>query len=213
MEKAVEAFRTISEVAEELDVPKHVLRFWEGKFPQVKPMKRGGGRRYYRPDDVVLLKGIRRLLYDEGYTIKGVQKVIRDSGSEFVKTTGADAGPGVGGSGAIERPVVAAEPKPEGAPVPEMAARATPRARGRLAATVAVVAPPAVAEKPARLLRRAPAVAEIVQPGAAPRALLEEAAPALSVEQTRRLRQARRELEICLHLLANDDDDGHSVND
>jgi DNA-binding transcriptional MerR regulator len=85
MEKAAEAFRTISEVAEELDVPKHVLRFWEGKFTQIKPMKRGGGRRYYRPEDVELLRGIRRLLHDEGYTIKGVQKVIKQSGVEFVK--------------------------------------------------------------------------------------------------------------------------------
>ena len=85
MEKSAEAFRTISEVADELEVPKHVLRFWEGKFTQIKPMKRGGGRRYYRPEDVELLRGIRRLLHDEGYTIKGVQKVIRQSGVEFVK--------------------------------------------------------------------------------------------------------------------------------
>jgi DNA-binding transcriptional MerR regulator len=85
MEKSAEAFRTISEVAEELDVPKHVLRFWEGKFAQVKPMKRGGGRRYYRPDDVELLRGIRRLLHEEGYTIKGVQKLIRQSSVDYVK--------------------------------------------------------------------------------------------------------------------------------
>jgi DNA-binding transcriptional MerR regulator len=85
MEKSAEAFRTISEVADELKVPKHVLRFWEGKFTQIKPMKRGGGRRYYRPDDVEFLRGIRRLLHDEGYTIKGVQKVIKQSGVEFVK--------------------------------------------------------------------------------------------------------------------------------
>lgn len=85
MNKAADAFRTISEVASELEVPKHVLRFWEGKFPQIRPMKRGGGRRYYRPEDVALLKGIRRLLYDEGYTIKGVQKVLRDQGVDFVK--------------------------------------------------------------------------------------------------------------------------------
>ena len=75
MAKALEAFRTISEVADELDVPKHVLRFWEGKFPQIRPMKRGGGRRYYRPEDVELLKGIRVLLHLEGFTIRGVQKL------------------------------------------------------------------------------------------------------------------------------------------
>jgi DNA-binding transcriptional MerR regulator len=82
--KAPDAFRTISEVAEELDLPQHVLRFWETRFPQIKPMKRGGGRRYYRPDDVELLKGIRHLLYDHGYTIKGVQKLLKNNGNKFV---------------------------------------------------------------------------------------------------------------------------------
>jgi DNA-binding transcriptional MerR regulator len=78
LEKSAGAFRTISEVAEELDVPQHVLRFWETKFPQVRPLKRGGGRRYYRPEDVDLLRAIRSLLYQEGYTIKGVQKLMRE---------------------------------------------------------------------------------------------------------------------------------------
>jgi DNA-binding transcriptional MerR regulator len=78
--KSEAAFRTISEVADELDVPQHVLRFWESKFPQVKPLKRGGGRRYYRPEDVALLRRIRDLLYSEGYTIKGVQKLLREGG-------------------------------------------------------------------------------------------------------------------------------------
>jgi DNA-binding transcriptional MerR regulator len=78
VEKSPAAFRTISEVAEELDVPQHVLRFWESKFPQVKPLKRGGGRRYYRPEDVVLLRRIRQCLYQEGYTIKGVQRLLRE---------------------------------------------------------------------------------------------------------------------------------------
>ncbi len=78
--KSPTAFRTISEVASELDVPQHVLRFWESKFSQVKPLKRGGGRRYYRPEDVALLERIRSLLYSDGYTIKGVQKVLRDAG-------------------------------------------------------------------------------------------------------------------------------------
>lgn len=85
MEKSSSAFRTISEVAEELAVPKHVLRFWEGKFSQLRPMKRGGGRRYYRPEDVDLLRGIRWLLYDDGYTIKGVQRILRGNGVRFVK--------------------------------------------------------------------------------------------------------------------------------
>ena len=76
--KAPSAFRTISEVADTLDLPQHVLRFWETKFKQIRPMKRGGGRRYYRPEDVALLRRIQSLLYDEGYTIKGVQKLLRD---------------------------------------------------------------------------------------------------------------------------------------
>jgi DNA-binding transcriptional MerR regulator len=84
VDKAPEAFRTISEVAEELEVPKHVLRFWEAKFAQLKPMKRGGGRRYYRPEDVALLRGIRFLLYNDGYTIRGVQKILREHGPRFV---------------------------------------------------------------------------------------------------------------------------------
>jgi DNA-binding transcriptional MerR regulator len=82
--KAPDAFRTISEVAEELDLPQHVLRFWETRFSQIKPLKRGGGRRYYRPQDVELLKGIRHLLYGEGYTIRGVQRILREQGARFV---------------------------------------------------------------------------------------------------------------------------------
>lgn len=95
-QKSAQAFRTISEVAAELDVPQHVLRFWESKFSHVKPMKRGGGRRYYRPEDVDLLRGIRSLLYEDGFTIKGVQKVFREHGVRFVSNVtkpGSDRSP------------------------------------------------------------------------------------------------------------------------
>ncbi|MBO0664203.1 MerR family transcriptional regulator [Jiella sp. MQZ9-1] len=88
-EKGEDAFRTISEVAEELDLPQHVLRFWESRFAQIRPLKRGGGRRYYRPDDVELLRGIRYLLYVKGYTIKGVQRVLKENGSRFVIAIGS----------------------------------------------------------------------------------------------------------------------------
>ncbi len=88
VEKSPDAFRTISEAAEELDVPQHVLRFWETKFSQIKPMKRAGGRRYYRPGDVELLKGIRSLLYKEGYTIRGVQKILKEDGASYVAGVG-----------------------------------------------------------------------------------------------------------------------------
>jgi DNA-binding transcriptional MerR regulator len=86
LDKAPDAFRTISEVADDLKVPQHVLRFWESRFAQIKPMKRAGGRRYYRPDDVDLLRGIHHLLYGEGYTIRGVQRILKEQGIKFVET-------------------------------------------------------------------------------------------------------------------------------
>src|SRR5260221_4475533 len=98
--KSAEAFRTISEVEIELDVPQHVLRFWESRFAQIKPVKRAGGRRYYRPDDVDLLKGIRALLYSDGFTIKGVQKVLKERGLRHVAEIGR------GGPPANPEPVV-----------------------------------------------------------------------------------------------------------
>jgi len=102
MAKAPDAFRTISEVAELLDTPAHVLRFWESKFSQIKPIKRAGSRRYYRPEDVALLGGIKTLLHEEGMTIKGAQKLIRDKGVKHIQTIG--------------------HPKAEGLAVPEDAA-------------------------------------------------------------------------------------------
>ena len=97
MDKAAEAFRNIGEVSEELGVRKHVLRFWEMKFPQLKPMKRGGGRRLYRPSDVELLRGIRHLLQNAGYTIKGVQRILRERGVDAVKVSGTGRVISVGG--------------------------------------------------------------------------------------------------------------------
>src|SRR3954471_18387933 len=93
MDKSPDAFRTISEVAEDLDLPQHVLRFWETRFPQIKPLKRGGGRRYYRPGDVDLLRGIRHLLYGEGYTIRGVQRILREQGVKFVAVVWHEGAP------------------------------------------------------------------------------------------------------------------------
>jgi len=103
LDKAPDAFRTISEVAEELDIPQHVLRFWETRFAQIKPMKRSGGRRYYRPDDVDLLKGIRRLLYGEGYTIRGVQRILKEHGIASVQRLADNSA--VASFGAIEEAV------------------------------------------------------------------------------------------------------------
>lgn len=106
--KSASAFRTISEVAGELDVPQHVLRFWESKFSQVKPLKRGGGRRYYRPEDIELLRTIRALLYRDGYTIKGVQKLLRDGAipadaADAVPAAAADANGSPSGPGLSAR--------------------------------------------------------------------------------------------------------------
>jgi DNA-binding transcriptional MerR regulator len=132
MDKSPEAFRTISEVAEQLDVPAHVLRFWETRFAQVKPVKRGGGRRYYRPEDVRLLRGIRGLLYDDGMTIKGVQKILREQGVRHViglGTPGDGADPAPPPKGA-PRPTVRAAPAPE----PALATAGAPPADGAASA-------------------------------------------------------------------------------
>ena len=124
--KAPDAFRTISEVAEDLDLPQHVLRFWETRFTQIKPLKRGGGRRYYRPQDVELLRGIRHLLYGEGYTIRGVQRLLREQGLRFVIAAS---------HGAIETSIVADDDQePGGAAAPAPAeGRSAERMARRLA--------------------------------------------------------------------------------
>ena len=103
MDKAPDAFRTISEVAHDLEIPQHVLRFWETRFAQIRPMKRSGGRRYYRPDDIDLLKGIRRLLYGEGYTIRGVQRILKEHGIGSVQRLADNSA--IASFGAIEEAI------------------------------------------------------------------------------------------------------------
>lgn len=110
LEKAPDAYRTISEVAEDLDVPQHVLRFWETRFSQIRPLKRGGGRRYYRPDDVALIKGIRALLYGQGYTIRGVQRILKDHGLKHVQALARGEATAVP---ARDNAPAAAQPAPE----------------------------------------------------------------------------------------------------
>jgi DNA-binding transcriptional MerR regulator len=132
MDKSPEAFRTISEVAEEMDVPQHVLRFWETRFPQIKPLKRGGGRRYYRPDDVDLLRAIKQLLYGEGYTIKGVQKLLREQGAALVARglVGREGAEATKAAAAVDTPA-AARPAADAGPAAQ---------RGDLAALRAILA-------------------------------------------------------------------------
>jgi len=136
MDKSPDAFRTISEVAEEMDLPQHVLLFWETRFPQIKPLKRGGGRRYYRPDDLDLLRAVKQLLYGEGYTIKGVQKLLREQGASLV------ARGFVGRERTESTPKIAANPAADKSPTPRPAAEARPAAvqRGDVAALRAVLA-------------------------------------------------------------------------
>lgn len=125
MNKSPDAFRTISEVAEDLDLPQHVLRFWETRFKEIKPLKRGGGRRYYRPDDVDLLRGIKHLLYDEGYTIRGLQRILKEQGLRFVVSVGrgeiaADAPPVLEPGGReFDAPDFASEGADDPGPYPE----------------------------------------------------------------------------------------------
>jgi DNA-binding transcriptional MerR regulator len=101
MEKSPEAFRTIREVADVMELPQHVLRFWESRFPQIRPIKRAGGRRYYRPDDVERLHLIKRLLYEEGYTIKGVQKLFKEQGAQALRNGTFDARPAFDAGGEL----------------------------------------------------------------------------------------------------------------
>jgi DNA-binding transcriptional MerR regulator len=126
-EKSPEAFRTISEAAASLDLPQHVLRFWETRFPQIKPLKRGGGRRYYRPDDVELLRAIRRLLYDEGYTIKGVQKMLREQGVSAIAEAPPEPPPAFRAPRAEPVAQVRIEPSLGEAEPPRTAAPSPPR--------------------------------------------------------------------------------------
>ena len=125
VEKAPDAFRTISEVADDLDLPQHVLRFWETRFQQIKPLKRGGGRRYYRPDDIDLLRGIQHLLYGEGYTIRGAQRILKDHGIKFVQSVWK---PGAAQPNRAREPLVEREPEPA-EPLPP----ARPASHGRRA--------------------------------------------------------------------------------
>jgi DNA-binding transcriptional MerR regulator len=205
VDKAPDAFRTISEVADDLDVPQHVLRFWETRFPHIKPMKRGGGRRYYRPDDVDLLRGIRHLLYGEGYTIRGVQRILKDSGIRFVQSvwkSGApqpepprveDASDGEENAGAAAEPILA-----RGEPTIEQADRGP----------VAVEQPAStIREQPARQLPRSnlqplPGPAEriapdIVQGAGEPRPV----AASRPLDALRKLQSTLYELGECRRLL------------
>jgi DNA-binding transcriptional MerR regulator len=226
LNKAPDAFRTISEVAEELDLPQHVLRFWESRFPHVKPLKRGGGRRYYRPEDVDLLRGIRRLLYSDGYTIKGVQRILREQGLRTVQSVGQgldvasltalppnspvedDAPDGeTGYNGALAAADVLASPDGlDESGVPPATAQRAPWSKNRAIAEVGgrAVAQVAKAKATNELAPAAAAsvaaVAVAVSPVTAP-SKPRWAAQGLAARDLDRLKQALVELEACRRLL------------
>jgi DNA-binding transcriptional MerR regulator len=201
--KAPDAFRTISEVAEDLDLPQHVLRFWETRFSQIKPLKRGGGRRYYRPEDVDLLRGIRHLLYGEGYTIRGAQRILKDHGVRFVQTVWQVGAP---------QPRKSPEDVDEGRDAGEPEGEQTRRLFGLLPS---VLAPEdaAAAGPDATALRHEPPIVEA--PGTSPaeaRDFAENGAPheppagmkalgGIGGDQRRRLEATLRELTECRQLL------------
>ena len=183
MDKAPDAFRTISEVADDLDVPQHVLRFWESRFAQIRPMKRGGGRRYYRPDDIDLLRGIRHLLYGQGYTIRGVQRILREQGPRFVQAVWQE--------GAPQPPVGQVGDDAE-------AERATER--GLFGLWPAMGAREEAEGAPDEAAEEEPDEAPHVRLGAASRPAA-PAPPQLPVEDIRRLRATLETLEACRKLL------------
>lgn len=181
MDKAPGAFRTISEVADEIDVPQHVLRFWESRFTQIRPMKRGGGRRFYRPEDVDLLRGVRHLLYGEGYTIRGVQRILREQGAGFVQS--------IWRTGAALPPVHADDRDED-----DEAAAASPRSEPDLSAFAVAserFVESAPQERPAE--RREPILA--TGPATSP------LKPGISGDERRKLRAALDELVACNRLL------------
>jgi integration host factor subunit alpha len=220
LNKAPEAFRTISEVADELDLPQHVLRFWESRFPHIKPLKRGGGRRYYRREDVELLRGIRRLLYGDGYTIRGVQRILREHGVRIVQSAGQGQPLGLrtpsseGESEAVQesdaRRGSAGLVQPFSAPTPSALDRADlndgAADRGRTPAMRPAEAPkrrdPDLESAQAMLSRPAAGVPEIPPPQPAATPAMPTGPPArLPSTELDRLERVLAELEACRQIL------------
>lgn len=196
MEKTEDAFRTISEAAEELDLPQHVLRFWETRFPQIRPLKRGGGRRYYRPDDVELLRAIRHLLYSEGYTIKGVQRMLKERGVRAVLAMRSEASEG--------RPVNDAPSRGAEAPIALSPDDSPPMTPLRDPAPILAPGPEdaeAGYEMAAHITAHPPAERAQTAFAPAPSAPQRPAAPAWTPEQKRKLDAAIAELAECRRIL------------
>jgi DNA-binding transcriptional MerR regulator len=199
VEKAPEAFRTISEVANDLELPQHVLRFWETRFQQIKPMKRGGGRRYYRPDDVDLLRGIRHLLYGEGYTIRGAQRILKDHGVKFVQHVWKAGAPQPARATQAEETDIPEAPPLR--PLPPSARRGeTDPAHRRLFGLLPSFLSSGPDEERLAQSRRTDTEAAILPSPLAPRTS-QSAAPALPPDMLLRLQDTLRELQECRKLL------------
>ena len=171
LKKAPNAFRTISEVADELHIPQHVLRFWETKFPQVKPLKRGGGRRYYRPDDITLLRRISDLLYIQGYTIKGVQRLLREGGGKLSDDIPPPA-PGEQAGTEAEQDGPAADDDNPLLPMPGLPPAAPPAPPRATARPAAKPAPPAARGEDGEAVQLRATLAEVLRELESLRALL-----------------------------------------
>ena len=202
MDKAPEAFRTISEVADDLDLPQHVLRFWETRFQQIKPMKRGGGRRYYRPDDIDLLRGIRHLLYGEGYTIRGAQRILKDHGVKFVQHVWKAGAPQPARAAEVEESEIVEAPPARPLPPNARRGEADPAHR-RLFGLLPSFLSSGLDEERLAESRRTDTEATILPSPLAPRASEPSAkvAPALPSEKLRKLQDTLRELQECRKLL------------
>jgi DNA-binding transcriptional MerR regulator len=202
VEKAADAFRTISEVADQLDLPQHVLRFWETRFQQIKPLKRGGGRRYYRPDDIDLLRGIQHLLYGEGYTIRGAQRILKDHGIKFVQNVwrpGA-AQPTRAREAAVEREPEAAEPLAVTRPAPHGNRRAdADSAHRRLFGLLPSFLSTGIDEQ--RLAESRAVDTSEPQITPSPALAVTASAASLPEDKVRRLQDTLRELQECRKLL------------
>jgi DNA-binding transcriptional MerR regulator len=195
VDKAPEAFRTISEVADDLDLPQHVLRFWETRFQQIKPMKRGGGRRYYRPDDIDLLRGIRHLLYGEGYTIRGAQRILKDHGAKFVQNVWRAGAPQPArATGVPETEIVEAPPA---RPLPPGARRGdADSAHRRLFGLLPSFLSSGLDEERLTKSRNAD-----TEPAILPQPMAPVAEAALPADRLRKLQDTLRELQECRKLL------------
>jgi DNA-binding transcriptional MerR regulator len=206
LNKAPDAFRTISEVADELDLPQHVLRFWESRFPHLKPMKRGGGRRYYRPEDIDLLRGIRHLLYGDGYTIRGVQRILREQGVRTVQSVGHGKTP----NALIEPRDVANGTGEEANGAPALRSTSPPGSGASDEAkeeTDETLAPgESASERPVEL--NAAAAAPLARPAALHVRQTTPSPKGMTGDDLDRLKHALAELEACRRLLEKADGEG-----